>query len=113
MYSTMLIPVLTLITVRNSNVRPPINLIHSSPPFKYDELTNVTINLGSTSLDSADGAVGSSSSPGAVAATGATFWTVVVAFICLLVGLGIGFRLGKQKYKKYKPGTKTESFGGI
>ena len=69
-------------------------------------MTNVTINLGDTS----GGAV---VDPASVAKTGAAFWTVVVAFVCLLVGLGIGFRLGKKKYKKYQPGTKTESFGGI
>ena len=70
----------------------------------------MTINVGSTSFSSSGGTV---ESPSSAASTGAAFWTVVVAFICLIVGLGIGFRLGKKKYKKYQPGTKTESFGGI
>ena len=69
-------------------------------------MTNVTINIG-------DSSGGADVDPASVAKTGATFWTVAVAFVCLLVGLGIGFRLGKKKYKKYQPGTKTESFGGI
>lgn len=92
----------TISTSKNTTTSSPSSPIEN---FKYEDLTNVTINLGGSSVGAVD--------PTSVAKTGAAFWTVVVAFACLLVGLGIGFRLGKKKYKKYQPGTKTESFGGI